>query len=234
MWSPDLTIAHLASAVIKKLQIEEPSVKVEAQDVGSDFKLMYNNPEFSDVRFICKDGVINAHKVVLASRCERFRAMFSRFRESQQNEIHLEDIEYDTLLLVMEWIYTGTASVTRRNAVNLLIISNMYGLKELKSRCEFFLWHYIDIENVIDLYTTATLHQAPQLSQVSEEFIIRNFSKLSSTNSYQNLPAEMKATLQINMKKKGANFETNSPAIPTGYEDSQTDLKLSDTIDLFR
>jgi hypothetical protein len=42
----------------------EPLVKCTSCDVGSHLAKMFNNPEFSDVKFICNGGVLYGHKAV--------------------------------------------------------------------------------------------------------------------------------------------------------------------------
>lgn len=66
--------------------------------------------------------------------------MFTRFKESQQDEIYIpeETMDYATLKVVMEFVYTGAAKgINRKNAVEVLAAAEMYNLPELK-----VLFHY--------------------------------------------------------------------------------------------
>jgi BTB/POZ domain len=57
--------------------------------------------------------------------------MFTHFRESHQSEIYNpeETMDYTTLRIMFEFIYTGSArGITRVNAVDVLVASEMYGL----------------------------------------------------------------------------------------------------------
>jgi len=190
--SSDAAIAQLALQIINLLQLEEPIVKVEPCNIGFDLKKMFNNPDFSDIQIVCRGGVIHAHKAILASRCQPFYVMLTKFRESQQKDISLQGVEYDVIHAVIEWIYTGHTQISRKTVVDILIVAEMYSLKELKQTCEYFLWHYVDVDNATALYQTAILHQAFQLKKVCGEFIVRNFHKISSTEGYLSLPQETK------------------------------------------
>eukprot|EP00026_Physarum_polycephalum_P007374 Phypoly_transcript_07433.p1 GENE.Phypoly_transcript_07433~~Phypoly_transcript_07433.p1 ORF type:complete len:491 (+),score=72.21 Phypoly_transcript_07433:102-1574(+) len=203
--SSDSAISKLAEEVIDILQLEEPLVKCVPCDVGMYLATMFNNPEFSDVKFVCNGGVLYGHKAILAARCPQFRAMFSHFRESLQNEIRIpeETMDYTTLSIICEFIYTGAAhGVTRANAVDVLVASEMYGLGELKQFCERFLWYYVDKDNVMQLYRTASTHRAPQLARVCEEFIARNAERVTQSNEFLELAREEKDEIARLIKGK--------------------------------
>jgi len=190
--SSDVLIAQLATQIISSLQLEEPVIKVEPSNVGLDLQKMFNNSEFSDIQIACKGGVVYAHKAILASRCQHFHVMFTKFRESQQHQITLQGFDYDVIHAVIQWIYTGKTNLTRKTVVEVMVVSEMYSLKELKQKCEYFLWHYVDVENATALYQTACLHQAFQLKRVCSDFIVRNFHNITTTESYLSLPQEIK------------------------------------------
>lgn len=202
--SPDHSISQLASLIISTLQLEEPMVATTPCDVGGYLSKMFNNPEFSDVKFICQDEILYGHKAILAARCPLFHAMFTRFRESKQDEIRIpeETMDYETLKVVVEFVYTGSAKgITRKNAVDILAAAEMYELPELKTHCEAFLWHFIDSENAVTLYRTSVLYRAPQLLRACSGFLGRNFERVSKTEAYNELPQDGKDEI-INMAKE--------------------------------
>jgi len=223
--SRDSHISQLANVITNMLQLEEPAIRVAAYDIGSALKAMCNNAEFSDVRFVCRGGTVYGHKAILASRCQQFHAMFTHFREAKQSEIFLHDIDHETLLSLLEWIYTGNTCINRRNAVDVLVAAEMYGLSDLKEKCEFFLWHYIDLDNVIELYQTAALHQATQLARVCAEFIARNFSQLYVTKCYQSLSAEEKDEISNMIKTLTAHTDSSGMCVdPSSSSTSSTSI----------
>jgi hypothetical protein len=131
--------------------------------------------------------------------------MFSHFRESTQSEIRIpeETMDYETLRIICEFIYTGVAhGVRRANAVDVLVASEMYGLGELKQFCERFLWYYVDMDNVVQLYLTASTHHAPQLARVCEEFIVRNLERVMQSSAFIELSTEDKDEIARIMKDK--------------------------------
>jgi len=188
--STNFSIQQLAREVLRTLQIENHA------HVGTDLSsLLTEDQEFTDVVFQCRDGEVRAHKAILAARSPQFRAMFTRFREAFETTIHLPEMDSATMRTLTEFIYTGHAHLTRRSVVDVLVAADMYGLTELKQRCECFLWDYIDIDNVANLHQLATLHHADQLRIVCENFFARNFSKITHSPAFTALSADARASL---------------------------------------
>jgi hypothetical protein len=163
------------------------------------------------------------YTTILAARCPQFHAMFSHFRESLQSEIRIpeETMDYATLRIICEFIYTGVAQgVTRTNAVDVLIASEMYGLGELKQFCERFLWYYVEVDNVVQLYLTASTHRAPQLARVCEEFIARNAERVMQSSEFLGLAKEEKDEITGLMKDK-QRLEVAKEEVEKGHVDSQ-------------
>lgn len=216
--SLDPIISKLADEVVSTLQLEEPIIKCSPCDVGTYLEKMFDNPEFSDVKFICNGGELYGHKVILASRCPQFHAMFTRFRESSQDEIVIPDetMDYATFRIVCEFIYTGHivhGRITRANAVDVLVACDMWGLRELKEYCERFLWFYVDAENVAQLYRTAATHGAHQLLRVCSEFISRNFERVERTEAFEGLLKDEKEEIEKMVKesrRKGEEAKVDS------------------------
>ena len=70
---------------------------------------LVNAEEFSDVTFIVQDKPIYAHRAVLATRCDHFRAMFkSGMKESRSGEIVIPNTAHHTFLYLLEYLYTDT------------------------------------------------------------------------------------------------------------------------------
>ncbi|KAF2220526.1 BTB/POZ protein, partial [Elsinoe ampelina] len=61
---------------------------------------------FSDVTICFGDRQFYAHKVILASRSEYFKSMFTNaFKESNQRTITLEDDDPEALEIMLNWMY---------------------------------------------------------------------------------------------------------------------------------
>ena len=68
--------------------------------------------EPSDVPKQC----IYGHRHILSVRCPYFHRMFtSGMKESNEMEIKVTDVDYDTFLLMVKYLYTGTLSFEENN-----------------------------------------------------------------------------------------------------------------------
>uniref|UniRef100_A0A182U6H8 BTB domain-containing protein n=1 Tax=Anopheles melas TaxID=34690 RepID=A0A182U6H8_9DIPT len=69
------------------------------------------NADNADVTFIVKGEHLPAHRIILATRSEYFRALlYGGLKESKQNEITL-DIPAKAFQYLMKYIYTGRLSL---------------------------------------------------------------------------------------------------------------------------
>eukprot|EP01127_Copromyxa_protea_P010454 TRINITY_DN2544_c0_g1_i3.p1 TRINITY_DN2544_c0_g1~~TRINITY_DN2544_c0_g1_i3.p1 ORF type:complete len:514 (+),score=72.54 TRINITY_DN2544_c0_g1_i3:689-2230(+) len=83
--------------------------KVSFQDELS--QLLYSEGARHDVVLEVKEDnkTIKAHKAILASRCDFFKAMFDpekALKEATSDKVEIENMEYSVLSAIMEYIYT--------------------------------------------------------------------------------------------------------------------------------
>jgi len=59
--------------------------------------------------------MVIGHKVVLASASSYFHAMFNNIDESNTNIFYIRYLDFTTLQLLVDYIYTGKIVVTEQN-----------------------------------------------------------------------------------------------------------------------
>lgn len=98
----------------------------------------FNNPKHSDITFILPDkSKFYAHKVILGSRCDHFRALFSSgFDESKVTQIDVTSVKQEIFLKVMQYLYSNHTEITHEDAVDLLIAADLYRIPDLIANCE--------------------------------------------------------------------------------------------------
>ena len=76
------------------------SIEVPPSSLVDDFKVLINDDEMSDVKFLVNGEIFHAHRCILAVRSQYFRAMlFNQWRESTSNEgIVLTDVSSEVFL----------------------------------------------------------------------------------------------------------------------------------------
>ena len=79
-----------------------------ASTLAADWREFVNNEHLSDITIEVGGSAVYAHRVVLAARCEYFRAMFSSgMRETTSSTITLDEIEYEVFLAVLTHLYAN-------------------------------------------------------------------------------------------------------------------------------
>lgn len=141
------------------------------------FKSLVNNPELADVCFLVGDErrKIFAHRAILASRCEVFRAMFSEQRSLKAGEmsvpLYIPDMRPPTFLIVLDFLYTGSFSLSGKTCVDVLATSCEYGLEELRQLTLQYIFETVDVDNVCSLLQAAKTYKQEELGTYCFEFI---------------------------------------------------------------
>ena len=108
--------------------------------------------EFIDVRLKVGDTLFPAHRVVLASYSDYFRAIFTDGKEANQELIELKDksIPPEIFKIVMDSIYSGDLLVNQKNVFEVLLTAGQLQIACVVELCCDFLKKEF-IENGIDL-----------------------------------------------------------------------------------
>lgn len=178
-------------------------------------KSLLNDELFSDVTFVCEDGVkIKAHKAILASRCEVFRNMLtsgmieSRNNDTQDDEhgsrvIKITDTPSSTFKSIINYIYTDQPEFEDlQMVVNSLIVSDKYALVRLKKMCEWELSKVINQDNVIDLLHLSDVYNANELRDICLEYAVEHFDIVTKRKDYDIFKKLSKNTIVELLKRK--------------------------------
>lgn len=102
-----------------------------------DLSKLLNNPRLSNVSFQCQDGVIYAVREVLAARSDFFdKLLYGGLKEAAQEQIQLPTALSWHLLLIFEFLYTGTLSLPETINADLVMgiyeLSRQYTIEDLQ------------------------------------------------------------------------------------------------------
>jgi len=173
-------------------------------DIVTDLGTLVNNPLFYDVEFIVGEKVIPGHKLILETRSEHFRRLFSSgLKESQSNTIVITDCTYEAFLDVLRFIYTDACHVGEDNCISLLEQANFFQLDRLKAICESFWYKNINITNAGSVLEVADRFNAKQLKDFSMEFIFKNIKDVVNTPAFQELDQGLISSILIASVERG-------------------------------
>ena len=167
--------------ILKGFDMPPPTL---ARDLGS----MVGDEQYADVRFIAEGKAIPAHRFILESRCEYFRAMFrSGMAEtfengSQSTAPALLDVvvpdSFVGFLRLLIFIYTDTLPDGSDEALlEDLLSADRYDMADMKLTCESML--VVNDDNWLDVIQVAEMVTSHRLKLQVEGYIRDHFTLLN-------------------------------------------------------
>lgn len=98
--------------------------------------------------------------------------------------LKVEEMNYDTGLQLIKYLYTDDCDIKLDNSITLLKAANQFGIERLKVLCESTISSCISDENVSNLLVEADKHSADTLRQISLNYILNRFDQVSKTEGF--------------------------------------------------
>lgn len=178
----------------KSEDTDEESSSVECfQSMSND--CLVNMKHCRDMNVLCDaqfevDGrIVRAHKIILASRSQYFRAMFtSQMKESFECVIKLNNVSYDIFSSIIDFLYTGQIEVSNNNIESLFHLSHLYDIKQLEIICISYIHDHLCLYNCKNLYLLCVIYMCCtyDLIQKIHVFICENFDFIVSSGEIEN------------------------------------------------
>uniref|UniRef100_A0A8D9A839 Kelch-like protein diablo n=2 Tax=Cacopsylla melanoneura TaxID=428564 RepID=A0A8D9A839_9HEMI len=135
-----------------------------------------------DVTLIAEGEAFQAHKVVLASISDYFRAMFTdAMRESKQSEICLNGITARGMKLLLEYAYSSRVELNLDNIQHVLLSASHVQIEPLVEACSSYLQSQLDLDNCVDLATIAETYSLTKLRVQVYRFMCSHLRSFSSS-----------------------------------------------------
>jgi len=124
---------------------------------ATPLKALVNDPDFSDICFVLDSGErVHAIKGMLVKRSSYFKALFNhRTQESELKEIRMSEIDKQSFLDILTYIYTGFVKVDGNNCFALVKAADLLLLEDLKLQCAKILKSQVTVESVMNILSLA-------------------------------------------------------------------------------
>uniref|UniRef100_A0A8W8HWW3 BTB/POZ domain-containing protein 9 n=1 Tax=Magallana gigas TaxID=29159 RepID=A0A8W8HWW3_MAGGI len=145
---------------------------------------LVDNSDYSDITLMVENVAFPAHKVILATRSEYFRALlYGGMKESQPGttQIELKDTSASAFGILLKYMYSGRLNLLEikdENLLDILGMSHRYGFVDLESAISDYLKAILNISNVCLIYDIANMYHLTSLCQVCKEFIDKNAQEI--------------------------------------------------------
>ena len=162
--------------------------------IGAIEKMCLEDGVFSDWTIISEEGQrFPCHRNILAAKSSTMKAMMTtEMKEKEEMETRLK---YNNKVVgaFVDYFYKGEVPkvVLETNLSSFMKLSDFYNLDPLKSQVEDVAIKTLDMENVVEMFSLANLHNAESLKRVSRYFIIENRKILGQQDLSQVPPSVM-------------------------------------------
>ena len=189
--------------------VHEP--KDHFMDAFKALASLYQRGELCDVVLHAGGLEFSAHKVVLVACCPYFSAMFrSGMIETKDNRVELREVDPKALGLVLQLLYTGKITLTIQNVQNLLSLSCLFQLENLREACAAFLQRQLSHANCLGIRDFAEIHECTSLAKVAYLYALRHFEILKTEFEYLSLSVSQVEDLISSNRLKGELIRTKS------------------------
>ncbi|GIX76485.1 kelch-like protein 26 [Caerostris extrusa] len=133
-----------------------------------------------DITLIAGGQAFQAHRVVLASCSDYFRAMFTdAMKESQQSEICLNGVTAEGMRYLLEYAYTSKLGLSLANIQDVLSAASHVQLIAVVEACSSYLKEQLDLDNCVDVATIAEIYSLHKLLKDVYLFMCGNLRKFA-------------------------------------------------------
>ncbi|XP_017319679.1 BTB/POZ domain-containing protein 9 isoform X1 [Ictalurus punctatus] len=145
--------------------------------------------EYSDVTFLVEEKRFPAHRVILAARCQYFRALlYGGMRESQpQAEVRLQDTRAEAFSMLLRYLYTGRANLSEAKEETLLDflgLAHRYGLQPLEASTCDYLRTLLNAQNVSLIFDVASLYHLSSLAEACCSYMDRHAVEVLKSDGF--------------------------------------------------
>lgn len=146
-----------------------------------------------DVTVCAKGQDFPAHRCVLSAGSPYFRALFTselKVKENEDNLIQLTEVTCDAFTEVLQFIYTGKATINSSTAQDVVIAADYLIIPSLKSKASHFLQDSINVSNCLTLESFASQYSCESLKQAAVTYSLENFVAVAKSSDFQSLEVE--------------------------------------------
>lgn len=149
----------------------------------SNFDILFENSDFSDLTIICQDERIPVHRAVLAAKSKSF---YDKLKSLQSNEFQLQ-IELPVLRELLSFMYRGDCPNLQNYVEELLEAATHCKMPDLQCFIEQNLIGSINLENAADRLAWAEDHDLKNLKHCAMVFIKLNIQEIVKTDGFQSI-----------------------------------------------
>ncbi|XP_055846252.1 protein roadkill-like [Episyrphus balteatus] len=167
----------------------------------ADFANLLQSQSLSDVKLVVGKVEFPAHKIILASRSDVFKAMFEHdMKETKSGRVVITDVKPEVIQEMLHFIYTGSSQKIKEMADELFIAADKYALDDLKKMCEITLYEKLSIDRAADTFILADRYNMELLKKETINYIIFHGKDITETIGWEEMTIKHPALINETLK----------------------------------
>ena len=152
---------------------------------------LFGDKEFSDLKLVCKEKILDCHEAVLSCQSEVFKNMIKNKslieKPGEVMEIEEIDMNSDSMEQLVFYLYHAKVKDARMINTDLLMAADKCMVNGLLDLCVKYLVSNLSLENVLDVLLQSELTNQTFLFDSGSRFIRKNSGKLKKSSAYNEM-----------------------------------------------
>ncbi|XP_055842382.1 speckle-type POZ protein-like A [Episyrphus balteatus] len=148
----------------------------------ADLDKLLQSQIHSEVKLVVGKFEFPAHKNILATRSDVFKAMFEHnMKETKSGRVIITDVKAEVVKEMLHFIYTGNSPKIKEMANELFIVADKYALNNLKEMSEIALFEKMSIETAAETLILADRYNMELLKKKTLNYITIHGKNITKT-----------------------------------------------------
>mmetsp|Transcript_2576 Transcript_2576/g.5614 ORF Transcript_2576/g.5614 Transcript_2576/m.5614 type:complete len:132 (+) Transcript_2576:661-1056(+) len=101
--------------------------------------------------------------------------------------IPIKDIQYDTFLILLKYLYTDLLNISEDNVLEVFRLADMYDLPKLSSHCCWLMRTFLTAENAVGFLKRADTFHFQAIRNICMDFVVDNFAAVSKMDGFRSM-----------------------------------------------
>ena len=147
-----------------------------------------NEGFFNDVTIGVGNQCFSANRMVLSCYSDYFQDKF-KIKNNYQESVKLDDVDEESVKLIIDYIYSATITIEKQNVLNLLKAAHLLKMKDVKDFCFEYLESTINSDNCISGINLAKQYENNSLLNKYYQHLSVHLDEVSDQIEFKNLSA---------------------------------------------
>uniref|UniRef100_UPI00398F3F4E kelch-like protein 41a n=1 Tax=Pristiophorus japonicus TaxID=55135 RepID=UPI00398F3F4E len=203
--------------------IREESRLYQTTLLQDGLKKLLDENKFIDCSLKVGNKLFPCHRLILAACSPYFREyFFSDENEEKKREVVLEDVDENTVDMIIKYLYSSEIELTDENVQNIFAVSSRFQIPSVFTLCVTYLQEKLSVSNCLAIFRLGLLLDCPRLAIAAREYASARFEQICKGEDFMQLASYeligIIANDTLNVEKEELVFEAAMRWVRTDKE----------------